>query len=59
MTKFSLSALSAAVLIAATVPALAGSPVPAPILGAGLPGLALLGAAGGGYLLLKWRKNRG
>jgi hypothetical protein len=42
--------LGTASFFAATIPALAGTGVPAPILGAGLPGLA-----GGGYLFMKWR----
>jgi hypothetical protein len=38
------------VIISSIEPALAGSPVPAPIVGAGLPVLAVLG---GGYWLIK------
>jgi hypothetical protein len=30
---------------------------PAPLLGAGLPGLAILAAAGGGYLALRLRRR--
>ena len=56
MKNFSVAALSVGALLAAT-PALAGAPVPAPLLDAGLPGLALLGLAGGGYLLLKMRRR--
>jgi hypothetical protein len=34
-------------------------PAPAPLLGAGLPGLAMLAVAGGGYLAVKtFRRNR-
>ena len=55
MRPFGFLIFSSAVLTA--MPALAGNSVPAPILGAGLPGLALLGIAGGGYLLLKWRRR--
>jgi len=58
MPKFRDTAFGLTLALMAT-PVLAGVTVPAPILGAGLPGLVLLGAAGGGYLLLKWRKNRG
>ena len=57
MKRISLLALGASLFAAA--PAYAGLAVPAPVLGAGLPGLALLGAVGGGYLFLKWRKRRG
>jgi len=48
--------LAAAFLLLAT-PALAGNSVPAPILGAGLPGLAFLGLVGVGYLLVKGRRR--
>jgi hypothetical protein len=37
-------------------PALAGSPVPAPVIGAGLPALAIL--AGGYWLVRKFRQRR-
>jgi hypothetical protein len=50
--------LGATVFFATTMPAFAGTAVPAPILGAGLPGLALLGLAGGGYLFMKWRGRK-
>jgi hypothetical protein len=55
-TKLNLIASFAALVIAAASaePALAGAPVPAPIVGAGLPALAILG---GGYWLI--RKFRG
>jgi len=38
------------IIAASITPALAGTPVPAPIVGAGLPVLAVLG---GGYWLIK------
>ncbi|HEY1448373.1 MAG TPA: hypothetical protein VGF33_07530 [Caulobacteraceae bacterium] len=45
--------------IAAT-PSFAGvGPAPAPLLGAGLPGLAVLVVAGGGYLAVKAFRRRG
>jgi lipopolysaccharide export LptBFGC system permease protein LptF len=50
------SALAALGVIAASIePALAGAPVPAPIVGAGLPALAILG---GGYWLVKKLRER-
>ena len=42
-------------IVASIEPALAGSPVPAPIVGAGLPALAILG---GGYWLVKKLRGR-
>ena len=51
--------LGTTVFFAATIPAYAGFTVPAPIVGAGVYGLAALGLAGGGYLLLKWRNRKG
>ena len=54
-TKLNLVALFVVSVMAATIQsALAGNPVPAPIVGAGLPALAILG---GGYWLM--RKLRG
>jgi lipopolysaccharide export LptBFGC system permease protein LptF len=44
------------VIAASTGPALAGTPVPAPIIGAGLPALAIL--AGGYWLIRKIRERR-
>ena len=44
------------VLAASTEPALAGSPVPAPVIGAGLPALVIL--AGGYWLIRKFRERR-
>jgi hypothetical protein len=32
-------------------------PVPAPLLGAGLPGLAILAVAGGGYVAMRVRRR--
>jgi hypothetical protein len=37
----------------------AGTVAPAPLLGAGLPGLALMGVAGAGYLVVRaYRKSK-
>ena len=47
-----ISTLSLLGVLAAAGAAHAGV-VPAPLLGAGLPGLAVLAVAGGGYLLVK------
>ena len=58
MTRLGNFVLGTSFFLAMTAPALASSPVPAPILGAGLPALGLLGLAGGGYLFLKWRRRR-
>jgi hypothetical protein len=44
------------IIAAATEPALAGAPVPGPIVGAGLPALAIL--AGGYWLIRKVRERR-
>jgi hypothetical protein len=44
------------VIAVATEPALAGAPVPGPIIGAGLPALAIL--AGGYWLIRKVRQRR-
>jgi hypothetical protein len=44
------------VIAASTGPALAGGTVPAPIIGAGLPALAILG--GGYWLIRKFRQYR-
>lgn len=46
------AAIAGATMIAAD-PALAGGPVPGPVLGAGLPALAAI--AGGYYLLRRYR----
>ena len=54
-TKLNLVVPFAFIVMAATIQsAFAGTPVPAPIIGAGLPALAILG---GGYWLM--RKLRG
>jgi hypothetical protein len=57
-TKVNLFAPVAALIIAAVSiePAFAGTPVPAPIIGAGLPVLAVLG--GGYWLIRKLRQPR-
>jgi hypothetical protein len=47
------SALPAGASFAAAVPA------PAPLLGAGLPGLAVLVVAGGGYMAVRFFRRRG
>jgi lipopolysaccharide export LptBFGC system permease protein LptF len=46
----------AGVIAASIEPALAGAPVPAPLVGAGLPALAML--AGGYWLIRKFRQRR-
>jgi hypothetical protein len=50
-----LAALASAVAVS---PSYAGVPAPAPLLGAGLPGLAVLVVAGGGYLALRTFRRR-
>ncbi|HEY1448374.1 MAG TPA: hypothetical protein VGF33_07535 [Caulobacteraceae bacterium] len=56
MNRF-ITALSLAAL---ATPCLAGGSVaPAPLLGAGLPGLAVLAVAGGGYLAVRVFRRRG
>jgi len=42
----------------AVSPSFAGVVAPAPLLGAGLPGLAVLVVAGGGYLAMKTFRRR-
>ena len=55
--KLSFIPLAFAVLIAASIePALAKGAVPAPVVGAGLPALAIL--AGGYWLIRKFRQRR-
>jgi hypothetical protein len=51
IAPFALAALG--VVIVAIEPAFAGTPVPAPIIGAGLPAIAVL--AGGYWLIRKFR----
>jgi hypothetical protein len=57
------SNLAFGALIAATVFSFASAafantePAPAPMLGAGLPGLAILAAAGGGYIAMRLRRH--
>jgi hypothetical protein len=46
-------------LAAMATPCLAGTVAPAPLLGAGLPGLAVLAVAGGGYLAVRVFRRRG
>jgi hypothetical protein len=47
-------------LAAVATPCLAGvGPAPAPLLAAGLPGLAVLAVAGGGYLAVRVFRRRG
>ncbi|HEY1448375.1 MAG TPA: hypothetical protein VGF33_07540 [Caulobacteraceae bacterium] len=51
-----IAALSLATL---ATPCLAGTAAPVPLLGAGLPGLAVLAVAGGGYLAVRLFRRRG
>lgn len=46
---------AAAVSMVAAGPAFAGVPVPGPVVGAGLPALAVIA---GGYYLIRRRRNR-
>ena len=55
-TKLNVVAPMLGILIASLDPALAGAPVPAPIIGAGLPAIAVL--AGGYWLIRKLRGPR-
>jgi len=55
-TKLNLVTPVLGIIIASIDPALAGVPVPAPIIGAGLPVLAVLG--GGFWLIKKLRERR-
>jgi hypothetical protein len=52
--------LAASTVVLTAGPSFAGVPAaPAPLLGAGLPGLAVLAVAGGGYLAVRtFRRNR-
>jgi hypothetical protein len=52
-----LGTAAAALLSAPAAFAVVPSPSPAPLLGAGLPGLAILAAAGGGYLALRLNRR--
>jgi hypothetical protein len=54
-TKLNIMVAVFGVMIALIEPAFAGTPVPAPIIGAGLPALAILG---GGYWLVKKLRER-
>jgi len=61
-TLLSASALAVVASFVATGVSIAGSVVPtngapAPLLGAGLPGLAVLAVAGAGYLTLRLRRR--
>ena len=49
--------LSALVSVLAATPSFA-NPAPAPLLGAGLPGLAILAVAGGGYYAVRAFRRR-
>ena len=49
------AAAIAAITVVAADPALAGLPVPGPVLGAGLPALAVI--AGGYYLIRRFRRD--
>jgi hypothetical protein len=55
-TKLNIGVPVLGILIALIEPALAGNSVPAPIVGAGLPALAILG---GGYWLVRKLRGRG
>ena len=55
-TKLNVVGPMLGLMIASIEPALAGQPVPAPIMGAGLPVLAVL--AGGYWLIRKLRERR-
>ncbi|HEY2480605.1 MAG TPA: hypothetical protein VGI30_00215 [Caulobacteraceae bacterium] len=50
--------LSALVSVLAVTPSFAGLGAPAPLLGAGLPGVAILAVAGGGYLAVRALRRR-
>jgi hypothetical protein len=57
---FATAGLAALASLIAATPGLATpNPAPAPILGAGLPGLAVLVVAGGGYLAVRAFRRRG
>jgi hypothetical protein len=61
MNKAAVTASLAAVMsVMAATPSVAGTPVlaPAPLLGAGLPGVAILAIAGGGYLAVRAFRRR-
>ena len=51
--------LSAVALLLTASSAMAGVAAPAPLLGAGLPGLAILVTAGAGYLGVRKFRRRG
>jgi hypothetical protein len=51
-------AVGTAALAAASAAFAQSQPGPAPMLGAGLPGLAVLAAAGGSYLALRLHRRR-
>jgi hypothetical protein len=59
-TLLSVSTLGVVALLASASASFAGSviPAPAPLLGAGLPGLAVLAVAGAGYLGLRMRRGK-
>jgi hypothetical protein len=57
-TSLTLGLATLASLIAATPSLAGGTPAPAPLLGAGLPGLAVLAVAGGGYLAVRAFRRR-
>jgi hypothetical protein len=57
-SNFAFGAVVMATAFAFASAAFAGhEPSPAPLLGAGLPGLAILAAAGGGYIALRLRRS--
>jgi hypothetical protein len=55
---FATLSLAALVSAVAVSPSYAGFAAPAPLLGAGLPGLAVLVVAGGGYLAVRTFRRR-
>jgi hypothetical protein len=64
MKALLVSACALSALALSAIPAWAticendGCPVPAPLLGAGLPGLAVLAAGGAGYLAMRFFRRR-
>lgn len=57
--KFSTASFGLLISLAVSGAALAGTPAPAPLLASGPVGLAILAAAGAGYLGLRaWRRRR-
>jgi hypothetical protein len=57
-SKIMIRLIAALSLATLATPCLAGTAAPAPLLGAGLPGLAVLAVAGGGYLAVRVFRRR-